>query len=177
MSSTETSNRRQRERPHKTILVVEDEKLLRWSIREGLKSEYRILLAESAEEAFEVLRGVKRLDAVLVDVRLPGMNGLEFVRHVRNGSDLKVFIMTAYDHENAPRNALARSSPASPGVWSRLSNPARSIPPYCGSSRSCSSKAPTRGIARRPRTTQESPSRDLLVKTRTPCEPVPRCSL
>ena len=106
MSSAKDSYRTQRERPRKTILVVEDEKLLRWSIREGLKSEYRILLAESAEEAFEVLRGVKRLDAVLVDVRLPGMNGLEFVRHVRNGSDLKVFIMTAYDHENAPRNAF-----------------------------------------------------------------------
>jgi CheY-like chemotaxis protein len=88
-------------------MVVEDEKLIGWSIREALKGEYHIRLAPSAEKAIQLLPRLRRLDAVLVDVRLPGIDGLEFVRHARAAKpDLKVFVMTAYNQETAPREAF-----------------------------------------------------------------------
>ena len=94
-------------RVRKTILVVEDEKLVRWSIREALRRDYRVRLAESAEDALRMMAGLKTLDAVLADIRLPGMSGLDFCRQARaSWPKAKIFVMTAYDHQTAPRNAF-----------------------------------------------------------------------
>src|SRR5437867_3388240 len=48
-------------RVRKTILVVEDERLMRWSIREALRRDYRVRLAASAEEAHRMMAGGSRL--------------------------------------------------------------------------------------------------------------------
>jgi CheY-like chemotaxis protein len=93
--------------PRKVLLVVEDEKLIRWSIRQALRSEYLVRAVSSAEEAMRVLSRLRRLDGILVDVRLPGMNGLDFVRKARETRpDAKVFVMTAYNHDTAAREAF-----------------------------------------------------------------------
>jgi CheY-like chemotaxis protein len=90
------------------ILVVDDDKLVRWSVRESLRGSYRVWAAGSAEEAFQMLARIKHLDAVLVDIRLPGASGYEFIRQVRTSHpELKVFVMTAYDHDSAPRQAFS----------------------------------------------------------------------
>lgn len=95
-------------RERRGILVVDDDKLVRWSIRESLRGPYRVWAAESAEQALKMLARVKHLDAVLVDIRLPGASGYEFIQHVRaSRPELKVFIMTAYDHDSAPRQAFS----------------------------------------------------------------------
>lgn len=97
-----------RRRDRKGILVVDDENLVRWSIREALRGQYRIWAAESAEKAVRMLRRIKHLDGVLVDIRLPGASGYELIRELRmSHPDLKVFVMTAYDHESAPRQAFS----------------------------------------------------------------------
>ncbi|MBI3855999.1 MAG: response regulator [Planctomycetes bacterium] len=98
-------------RPHrerKGLLVVDDEKLVRWSIRESLRSTYRVWTAESAERALRMLDRIKHLDGMLVDIRLPGASGYELIRQVRAARpELKVFIMTAYDQASAPRQAFS----------------------------------------------------------------------
>lgn len=95
-------------RGRKGILVVDDERLVRWSIREALRGQYRVWAAESAEQALRMLDRIKHLNAVLVDIRLPGASGYELIRHVRAiNPDLKVFVMTAYDPESAPRQAFS----------------------------------------------------------------------
>ena len=95
-------------RERRGILVVDDDKLVRWSIRESLRGPYRVWAAESAERALQMLARIKHLDAVLVDIRLPGASGYEFIQHVRAARpELKVFIMTAYDHDSAPRQAFS----------------------------------------------------------------------
>ena len=92
----------------KGLLVVDDEKLIRWSIRELLRGEYRIWTAGSAEQALRMLGRIKHLDAILVDIRLPGVNGFEFIRQVHQmRPELKIFVMTAYDQESAPRLAFS----------------------------------------------------------------------
>jgi len=95
-------------RDRKGILVVDDEKLVRWSIREALRGQYRIWAADSAEKALRMLRRIKHLDGVLVDIRLPGASGYELIQQLRLCyPDLKVFVMTAYDQDSAPRQAFS----------------------------------------------------------------------
>jgi CheY-like chemotaxis protein len=92
----------------KGLLVVDDEKLVRWAIRESLRGEYRVWTAESAEQAMQMLDRIKHLDGILVDVRLPGASGYELIQKVRAARpELKVFVMTAYDHQSAPRQAFS----------------------------------------------------------------------
>jgi CheY-like chemotaxis protein len=89
------------------LLVVEDEKLVRWSVREALKDLARVRLAPTAERALRTLEGPSRLDGLLVDVRLPGMNGWDLARRARAlRPGLKIFVMTAYDHDRAAREAF-----------------------------------------------------------------------
>lgn len=104
MSSTNGHGRRER----RGILVVDDDKLVRWSIRESLRGQYRVWTAESAERALQMLSRIRHLDGILVDIRLPGASGYEFIRQVRAARpELKVFVMTAYDQESAPRQAFS----------------------------------------------------------------------
>lgn len=92
----------------KGILIVDDEKLLRWSIREALKKDYRIWSADSAEKALKLAPRIKNLDALLVDIRLPGASGYDLIRDLRQlHPGIKVFVMTGYDPELAPRQAFS----------------------------------------------------------------------
>ena len=89
------------------LLVVDDDRLLRWAIRQALGRQAKIRLAGSAEAGLEAIRKAG-FDGALVDVRLPGMDGLEFARRARElRPGLKIFLMTAYDMERAPKEAFA----------------------------------------------------------------------
>jgi len=66
-----------------TILVIDDEPTLLKSVRERLELEnYNVLTCQSAEQAAETLRRFTP-DLMVVDLRLPGMSGLDFCRRVR----------------------------------------------------------------------------------------------
>ena len=89
------------------LLVVEDEKLVRWSVQKALKDVARVRLAPNAEKALETLRGEGRIDGLLVDIRMPGMDGLELVRRARElRPGIKVFVMTAFDLDRAAKAAF-----------------------------------------------------------------------
>jgi len=61
----------------KTILVVDDEKNLRLFYEKELREEgYAVVLAADAKEALDRLR-VSRPDLILLDIKMPGMDGLE----------------------------------------------------------------------------------------------------
>jgi two-component system nitrogen regulation response regulator GlnG len=95
-------------RDRKGILVVDDERLIRWSIREALRGQYRVWTAESAERALRMLHRLKHVHGLLVDIRLPGASGYELIAQVRAlCPDLKVFIMSGYDKESGPRQAFS----------------------------------------------------------------------
>jgi DNA-binding NtrC family response regulator len=80
-----------------SILVVDDEELIRWSLREHLHAEgYRILEAEDGLAALDLLTRCSP-DIVLLDIRMPRMDGMAFLRRLREtDNDLPVIVMTAF---------------------------------------------------------------------------------
>jgi CheY-like chemotaxis protein len=65
-----------------TILIVDDEPAARYGLRRALEAKYRIAEADSAEAAREALPREKP-DIILLDVILPGEDGLSFLRWLR----------------------------------------------------------------------------------------------
>jgi CheY-like chemotaxis protein len=84
----------------KTILVVDDEKNIRLLYEEELKDEgYHVLTASNGLEALELIEK-QEIDLVLLDIKMPEMDGPEFLRQVRQfNTTLPIIISTAYgDH-------------------------------------------------------------------------------
>ena len=82
-----------------TILVVDDERAVRDSLRRALELEgYEIELAAEGREALYRLDGDAQPDAVILDVLMPGLDGLEVCRRIRaGGSSVPVLMLTARD--------------------------------------------------------------------------------
>jgi two-component system response regulator MprA len=82
---------------HVKILVVDDERAVRESLRRALELEgYEIELAEDGAQALERLGSDAEPDAMVLDVLMPGMDGLEVSRTVRrNGNKLPILMLTA----------------------------------------------------------------------------------
>jgi len=81
---------------HATILVVDDEALIRWSLAERLKSEgYNVLEAETGGAALEKL--ADGVDLVLLDYKLPDTDGVSVLRKIKEfDQDILVILLTAY---------------------------------------------------------------------------------
>jgi two-component system, OmpR family, response regulator MprA len=81
------------------ILVVDDERAVRESLRRALELEgYEIELAADGREALERLEAESQPDVLVLDVLMPGVDGLEVCRRLRRaGSRLPVLMLTARD--------------------------------------------------------------------------------
>lgn len=78
------------------ILVIDDERNTREGLLYAFSDKYKILLADSAEEGLRQLRS-SHVDIVLTDLRMPGMDGMEFTRTVAPMENAPLIIMlTAY---------------------------------------------------------------------------------
>ena len=80
-----------------TVLVVDDEKNIRRTLRMVLEAEgYAVAEAESAEEALKVLEG-EPVDVGIFDIRLPGMDGLALLARARElWRDLPVIVVSGH---------------------------------------------------------------------------------
>jgi len=81
----------------KRILVVDDEENIRLLYKEELTDEgYEVAVAASAEEAMAEIEA-PRPDLITLDIRMPGIDGIELLRLLREQDrDLPVIIVTAY---------------------------------------------------------------------------------
>jgi two-component system response regulator MprA len=81
------------------ILVVDDERAVRDSLRRALELQgYEVELASDGAEALARLSANGRLDAVVLDILMPGVDGLEVCRQIRrHGSAVPVLMLTARD--------------------------------------------------------------------------------
>ncbi len=90
----------------KTILIVDDEPSARYGLRRALEAKYRIAEVDSAEAAREALPR-EQPDLVLLDVVLPGQDGLSFLRWMREqGSEIPVLMVSALDTAKTAVEAL-----------------------------------------------------------------------
>ena len=80
-----------------TILVVDDDPDIREVLQDRLESlGYRVLMAPNGKEALELL-GKQSPQMVLLDIEMPGMNGLEVLKEIRRREiDVTVVMITAY---------------------------------------------------------------------------------
>jgi DNA-binding NtrC family response regulator len=79
------------------ILIVDDDRLLQNSLRTILSEKYDPLIAGSGEDAVRLLTE-KPVDLVLLDIRLPGMDGIETLQRIKAiRPDLLVIMMTAFE--------------------------------------------------------------------------------
>lgn len=78
------------------ILVIDDEKNIRLTLKQALEAEgYEVVSAVNGEEGLEELRGGE-FDVILVDMKMPGMSGLEFIEKARGMTQAAVVMITAY---------------------------------------------------------------------------------
>lgn len=81
----------------KTILVVDDEKILRWSLSEAFKDEgYTVETAATGKEGMAKFKKLEP-DLALFDIRLPDMSGLDMLKKLKPKElDIPVIMITAY---------------------------------------------------------------------------------
>lgn len=80
----------------KTVLVVDDDDILRKTLSNGLRNEgFNILSANSAEQADEILSRIS-VDAIVLDRMMSGLDGLSFLQNIRKrGNQTPVLMLTA----------------------------------------------------------------------------------
>jgi len=91
------------------VLVVDDHPVVREGTRSLLSSYKDIEVVGESENGFGALECIKELhpDVVLLDLKLPGVNGIAIARRIRQEyPDVKVLILTIYDDEEHLYEAL-----------------------------------------------------------------------
>lgn len=83
--------------PSEKILVVDDERLVRWSLRQKCEEwGYHVVEAEGGEAALNLAQN-ESPDLVLLDVRLPDLSGLEVLSQLRKNGDARAVVMITAD--------------------------------------------------------------------------------
>jgi two-component system KDP operon response regulator KdpE len=88
------------------ILVVDDEPVLRRALRATL-SALGFVVADAADgsAALEAVR-TERFDLILLDINMPGLNGLEICRAIRGRSEVSILMLTVRDRSEDKIEAL-----------------------------------------------------------------------
>jgi len=83
--------------PSEKILIVDDERLIRWSLRQKCEEwGYHVFEAEAGEPGLKVAQH-ESPDLVLLDVRMPDMSGLEVLDQLKKSGDARAVIMITAD--------------------------------------------------------------------------------
>ena len=79
-----------------SVLIVDDEAIVRESLKDWLKDAYQVATAETGEEALELIEK-QDFDILIVDVRLPGKSGIQVLKEVKEiKPHIKSIVITAY---------------------------------------------------------------------------------
>jgi len=90
-----------------TILVIDDEQLVRWSIEKLLsKNGHEVISVETGAEGLLKLKD-STPDLILLDMKLPDINGMEILRTIKkDNKEVPVIIITAYGSIDSAIDAI-----------------------------------------------------------------------
>ena len=93
------------------VLIIEDEKLIRWSLKQQLNKEgYNCSEAEDGASARKAFKG-ESWDLILLDIKLPDANGLDLLAEIHEQDpELPVIMMTAYSSVESVVTAMKRGA-------------------------------------------------------------------
>lgn len=91
-----------------SIIVVDDEQIILKSCKKILSSEgYEVDTFASAAEALAVFNN-KQYDLIITDLKMPGIDGIEFMRQVRKTNpDINIIVITGYPSQESIKEALS----------------------------------------------------------------------
>lgn len=104
-----------------TILVVDDEEMIKMALRGALSKEYEVLEAENGKEALQVLyKNATKISAIVLDIVMPLMDGVQFLEEFRKYQEYKnipVIVATSTTDEQLEKRCLEL------GVWDFVMKP------------------------------------------------------
>ena len=79
------------------VLICDDEEGIRESLKLILADHYDLILTENGEQCLECLKMAKDIGLVLIDIKMPKVNGLDILKQIKQKRpDLKVVVVTGY---------------------------------------------------------------------------------
>jgi len=89
-----------------TILICDDEEGVRESLNLILSDKYNLKFAKDGEEALETLRSSHDINLLLLDIKMPGRNGIDVLKDIKSKqANLPVIIITGYQSVEAASEA------------------------------------------------------------------------
>jgi CheY-like chemotaxis protein len=113
MGSLMAKNKNNRENDRKTILIVDDEETLTWSMSKNLSmnKQYKVICANSTEEALKILKKTSNINLIVSDIKMAGKSGLELLDEVKEHRPQIGFVaMTAYGSDENKHQALEKGA-------------------------------------------------------------------
>ncbi len=96
----------------KSVLVVDDEEIIRDFLFEVLNDEFDVVTAGDGDEAIEKLKQ-KRYDLIITDLKMPRVSGDEVVRFARQANpEAKVIVITGYSSLYSVSNSATHGASA-----------------------------------------------------------------
>ncbi|MGM0609044.1 MAG: sigma-54-dependent transcriptional regulator [Candidatus Muiribacteriota bacterium] len=90
------------------IMVVDDEKNLRWAAKKALKAKnYDVLTVENGEKALDILKKELEIKVVILDIKMPGISGIEVLKKIKEKSeDIFVIMISAFGNMDTTIEAM-----------------------------------------------------------------------
>jgi two-component system, response regulator PdtaR len=90
-----------------TIMVVDDDRLILFSLAKGLRAAgYVVIEADSGEQALEMCADISP-DLAILDMRMPGLSGLEVAQWLKENTSTGFMFLSAYDEQEIVKQAAA----------------------------------------------------------------------
>jgi DNA-binding NtrC family response regulator len=89
------------------ILIVDDEAGIRESLKLILEEKYDLTVADKPEECLKILAGDPQIRIVMLDIKMPKINGLEILKQIKKlDPEIKVIMVTGYKVVQIAQEAL-----------------------------------------------------------------------